>query len=511
MDRLKRLKREIRQHQFLLIVLSNLLLLIAWRTLSHLAESNTVILTALASLAVVLALVLSSLSSEYLIQPVQALWQAILHVSPHKSHVAAPNLDAIKLGRELVTSLSLEVYQMASPMGTDAPDAPSDPALQILIDNNPLPFIAINHEQSITFVGKSASTYFDLKPEELVGKNFYSLFDLAFASQDTLDSWYLEVQQSSVTSSRNWEQVRLKLPDKDPLLFDLSARYTQNPTGSELFLAFFDHTETYQQNEQAVGFVALAAHELRAPITLLRGYIDVFDEELGASLTPELKDFMIKMQVASQRLTVFVNNILNVARVEEGSLSMKLQEQSWDELIRQVLADWTLPLQIHNKTVIYTPSANLPSVAIDRLSMYEVLSNVIDNAIKYSGPKPKKILITTALNNDGDIETHVTDEGVGIPANIVPHLFEKFYRNHRTKSGVGGTGLGLYLCKAIISAHGGNIWVSSHEGGGTTIGFTVQTLEKAKQKLPEGETAPQNDGIVRVAHGWIKNHSMYRR
>jgi signal transduction histidine kinase len=105
------------------------------------------------------------------------------------------------------------------------------------------------------------------------------------------------------------------------------------------------------------------------------------------------------------------------------------------------------------------------------------------------------------------VETTVKDEGVGIPADIVPNLFTKFYRNFRNRSQIGGTGLGLYLCKAIIGAHGGNIWVQSKLGQGTTIGFTLMPYDKLAEELKNSD----NKEIVRGAHGWIKNHSLYRR
>ncbi len=87
----------------------------------------------------------------------------------------------------------------------------------------------------------------------------------------------------------------------------------------------------------------------------------------------------------------------------------------------------------------------------------------------------------------------------------MPHLFEKFYRSHRSRNQVGGTGLGLYLSKAIVDAHGGRLWVRSREGQGSTFGFTVQPYTNLADKQKNG------DDITRGAHGWIKNHSLYSR
>jgi signal transduction histidine kinase len=93
-----------------------------------------------------------------------------------------------------------------------------------------------------------------------------------------------------------------------------------------------------------------------------------------------------------------------------------------------------------------------------------------------------------------------------MPTNVVSNLFERFYRSHHSKIDVGGTGLGLYLCKSIVEAHGGNIWVRSKEGEGSTFGFTVKPFSAVDEEQKNGD----NTDIVRNAHGWIKNHSLYR-
>jgi len=149
---------------------------------------------------------------------------------------------------------------------------------------------------------------------------------------------------------------------------------------------------------------------------------------------------------------------------------------------------------------------NIPTVGIDRVSIYEVIANLIDNAIKYRG-KSKKIIVTSKVGGNGLVHTTVQDFGVGMPSSVTTNLFEKFYRNHRTRNKVSGTGLGLYLTKAIISAHGGQVWVNSKEGEGSTFGFSVVPYAQLDKELRESG----DKEIIRQSHGWVKNHSMYRR
>src|SRR3954454_20854099 len=98
-------------------------------------------------------------------------------------------------------------------------------------------------------------------------------------------------------------------------------------------LVLFDHTKAYSQDDQAVSFIALSVHELRTPLTLLRGYIEAFEEELQGQLNPQMSDFMQKMSATAQQLTAFVNNILNVARIDDDQLELQLQEEDWPHII----------------------------------------------------------------------------------------------------------------------------------------------------------------------------------
>jgi signal transduction histidine kinase len=201
----------------------------------------------------------------------------------------------------------------------------------------------------------------------------------------------------------------------------------------------------------------------------------------------------------------FVNNILNVARIDDDQLELKLQESDWSKILLAAINAISLRARVRGITLNYKIEPNLPSVGVDRLSIQEVINNLVDNAIKYSG-KSTVINIEAHLTPDKLIETTVQDFGLGVPAAAMPNLFTKFYRDHHNRSQIGGTGLGLYLSKAIVNAHGGNLWVRSKEGEGSTFGFTVLPYSAINQPSQDND-----DDIVRSAHGWIKNHSLYRR
>lgn len=511
MDYLSELIRRTKISLFLVLLVDNALLVGGW-WLGHeiLNLNGPEIIGLVVGIALLETTLIATTLGSLLMQPVKALWQTILHLSPQGKSVAAPQPGSVHYGQELVTTLSTQIYQLATAAEHSQPPAkPADGLHTNFVANNlPLPLLVLDASETIQFANSQAADYLGLHVEDLIGKNVYAALDMSFPSTDTFDKWLNEAKASSATASKNWQRVRLNTRDGRPVqLFDLAAYYNRsNPQHIETMLVLFDHTQQYSQDDQAVSFIALSVHELRTPLTLLRGYIEAFEEELDGKLTPELTDFMNKMGATAQQLTAFVNNILNVARVDDDQLQLQLQEADWPTILKNTLDTMALRARVRGITLNYSAAPGLPTVGVDHLSIQEVINNLVDNAIKYSG-KSTVINVETHLTNDGLVETTVRDFGVGIPTSLVPNLFTKFYRDHRNRAQIGGTGLGLYLCKAIVTAHGGNIWVRSHEGEGSTFGFTVLPYAKLAAELKSSG----NQEIVRGAHGWIKNHSLYRR
>ncbi len=512
MDYLQAFQKNIRRSLLALITLENILTIaIDWQLTDHTHLSHQ----AVAGISLVAGLILSLsviwLFSRYLMQPLRAIWQGVLHISPTEHGQASPDVAKLRLGRELVTSLMAQVYQLstvAEQATTDSQTKLHDLKNNFVAQNLPLPLVMLDPSQTITFANSAAADYLGLAAEQMTGKNVYMVLDMSFPSTNTFDSWLKEVKVKSATAVESWERVRLNVRDNHPgRLFDLAAYYNRdNPDHQETMLVLFDHTQEYSQDDQAVSFIALSVHELRTPLTLLRGYIEVFEEELEGKMDPELESFMLKMRAMADQLTAFVNNILNVARVDDDQLELRLQEEEWSAILKSSIELISLRAKVRGITIKCRIQTGLPPVGVDRLSIREVINNLIDNAIKYSGDS-KVINIETKLNQEGLVETTVQDFGVGIPSGVMPNLFTKFYRDHRNRAQIGGTGLGLYLSKAIVNAHGGNLTVRSKEGEGATFGFTLLPYAK----LAEAQKKAGEQDITRSAHGWIKNHSLYRR
>ena len=432
------------------------------------------------------------------------LARAILLVTHQENQVDAPNDAKLKSSKEFLITLAESIYNLTS--ASASADTSDDlPFYRSLATTLPLPIIVLDKAQNVHFANELALQYIGQTSETTLGKPIFDVMNLSFVSDMTLESWIKDNSSSAVINSEVWERVRLTLADESRKQFDLVAHYSNNdPNGIETILVLFDRTRQYERDDHDLTFVSLAVHELRTPLTIMRGYIEVFEDELSDHLNPEQTAFMHNMGASAQQLTSFVSNILNVTRVEENALMLHLKEETWKDILLGACKDMELRAHVHNKQLVYEIDENLPTVAVDKVSIYEVIANLIDNAIKYTHTDEK--IVIKSYEKDDMIETTITDKGVGISPSLIGHIFEKFYRAHQSKNSVGGTGLGLYLSHAIVTAHGGTIWVQSKEGEGSTFGFTLPKYASVADQI----SSDDNGEITRGAHGWIKNHSLYR-
>lgn len=512
MDFLTKFRHQVRNYLVFVVLVENAFLIAGWWAVHHYRPDTNplLILAGLIGISLIGIAFISGSTARYCTQPIATIWAAIQHVAPSGDTQPAPKLDQYWLGREMVATLANHVYQLASVVDSvqkSSARTAQDLHVNFVASSLPLPLLVLDKEEKIIYANDATSHYLGKPAPELEGQNVYTALDMSFVNEDTLYGWLKETKGKAATADHKWERVRIGLPgQRDSLQFDLAGYYNQdNPLGYETLLVLFDHTEVYSQDDQAMSFVALSVHELRTPLTLLRGYIEVFDEELGPSLNTELKAFMKKMDASAQQLAAFVDNILNVAKIEDNQLTLQLHEENWQNVVDTVVSDLSLRAGVRGITIKTEIAPNLPAVGVDRYSIYEVLANLLDNAIKYS-KGTNEIYVTASVNKDGLVETSVKDFGLGIDGSILPHIFDKFYRNHRNRAQIGGTGLGLYLSKSIVDAHGGQIWVSSKVNEGSTFTFTVLPYDQ----LAESGKAGTKAGVTRSAHGWIKNHSLYR-
>jgi PAS domain S-box-containing protein len=218
-------------------------------------------------------------------------------------------------------------------------------------------------------------------------------------------------------------------------------------------------------------FVSMAAHELRTPLTAIKGYVSFLLETLPQKITDEEAEFLRRISVSGDTLSSLVENILSLTHIERKTIKLDLKPTDIASVVENLLAGFKetaagKSIEIANSTI-----GDIPNVLADKLRIGEVFSNLVDNAIKYT----KKGKVTVKVyNTDTDVVVSVMDTGIGIPKEAQKHLFTKFYRvTGDLQSGAKGTGLGLYICKAIVEMHGGKIWAESNNDQGSTFYFSL--------------------------------------
>ncbi|HVU78037.1 MAG TPA: ATP-binding protein [Gaiellaceae bacterium] len=213
-------------------------------------------------------------------------------------------------------------------------------------------------------------------------------------------------------------------------------------------------------------FVALVSHELRTPLTSIRGYLELLAED-GGALSEEQLHFLATIDRNAQRLQGIVGDLLFCAQVESGRFSLSCAPVELASIVAESV-EAARPAADGRDVALVVVDGAVPPVSGDRARLAQVVDNFVCNAVKFTG-SGGTVTVATRLAG-GRAELEISDTGMGIPADELPHLFERFFRAERaTTKSIPGTGLGLTISQAIVDAHGGAIEVSSEEGVGTSF------------------------------------------
>ncbi|MEO7617404.1 MAG: ATP-binding protein, partial [Candidatus Saccharibacteria bacterium] len=235
----------------------------------------------------------------------------------------------------------------------------------------------------------------------------------------------------------------------------------------------------------------------------IRGALDILTNDATISPKEDAK-WLTHAANSAEELSRLINNLLGVSRIEHGSISYNPSPVVYTDYLKEVTTDIERRISESGRSFSLTAPARLPKIALDQDAIKEVIGNLLNNAMIHT---PTNTKIALNVKRVGEtIETSVEDNGEGIAQHVLPNLFTKFYRAGEMKSKTRGTGLGLYISRTIIEAHGGKIWVESKEGHGSTFTFSLPI----KSPVAPSGTSKDNksNNITRGAHGWIKTHTI---
>ncbi len=249
----------------------------------------------------------------------------------------------------------------------------------------------------------------------------------------------------------------------------------------ELIATFNDMTKELKESRERekliermkTEFVSLAAHQLRTPLSAIKWALRMVLDEESKNINQEQRELLERTYQSNERMIDLINDLLNVARIEEGRFLYEPADASPEEIADSVIDSLKEKAESRNiKLVFRKPASPLPFVKMDKEKINIALTNLITNAINYTHRDGE---ITVELLSDAkSVKFRVQDNGVGIPKEEQNRIFTKFFRaSNVVKMDTSGTGLGMFITKNIVEAHGGKIWFESEENKGTTFHFTL--------------------------------------
>ena len=253
--------------------------------------------------------------------------------------------------------------------------------------------------------------------------------------------------------------------------------------GEVMFFVAIERDVTHEKevDRMKTDFISLASHQLRTPLSAMRWFAEMLLAGDAGKLSKEQTEFVKNIEQANAKMIVLVNSLLNISRIESGRIVVDPVPTDLKELVLGELKGIEKNIKDKKQTALVSVDRNLPKVNVDPKLIAEVYKNLLTNANKYS-PDGGEIEIFIS-HKDGELISRVSDNGIGIPKVSQDKVFERFYRAPNVlKMETEGTGLGLYLAKAIVESSGGRIWFESEVGKGTTFWFTLPLSGMKKKK-----------------------------
>ena len=357
--------------------------------------------------------------------------------------------------------------------------------------------LAISKDGNIELINPSAQQIIGWDQGDALGLNWKSVLKLVTSDGKDVEDLENPIAQSlSKNQPTHNDKLFLLTSSEKRILVSI----VSSPVGTDgegIIVVFRDITKEKAEEREQAEFISTASHEMRTPVASIEGYLGLALNPATAHIDEKARDFITKAHKSAQHLGRLFQDLLDISKVEDGRMKNNPKIINVNEFLKDIFDGLATKANEKQLNYIFMPDIinegkekSLQPIFyanIDPDHFREVVSNLIENAIKYT---PSGEVVVNVTGDDKQISVSVKDSGIGIPAEDIPHLFQKFYRvdNSDTRE-IGGTGLGLYLSRRLAEAMSGNLRVESKYKEGSTFYLEIPRMNssEAKQRLESAE------------------------
>ena len=365
--------------------------------------------------------------------------------------------------------------------------------------------LAISKDGNIELINPSAQQIIGWDQGDALGLNWKSVLKLVTSDGKDVEDLENPISQSlSKNQPTHNDKLFLLTSSEKRILVSI----VSSPVGTDgegIIVVFRDITKEKAEEREQAEFISTASHEMRTPVASIEGYLGLALNPATAHIDEKARDFITKAHESAQHLGRLFQDLLDISKVEDGRMKNNPKIINVNEFLKDIFDGLATKASEKQLNYIFMPDIVGESkekslqpifyANIDPDHFREVVSNLIENAIKYT---PSGEVVVNVTGDDKQISVSVKDSGIGIPAEDIPHLFQKFYRvdNSDTRE-IGGTGLGLYLSRRLAEAMSGNLRVESKYKEGSTFYLEIPRMNssEAKQRLESTETESSKDSM----------------
>ena len=339
--------------------------------------------------------------------------------------------------------------------------------------------IAIDNNGIIQLINPAAQIAIGWSKQDALTLNYKSVIHLVNMQGDAIEGANDPISQAINTNTEvRTSNLTLMTKSGKKVMISLVASPV-SATASGVIVVFRDITKEKAEEREQAEFISTASHEMRTPVASIEGYMGLALNPQTAQIDDRARDFILKAHAAAEHLGRLFQDLLDVSKADDGRISNNPTIVDVVSFVQDILQGLTPKATEKGLKINYIPDTShgnertiTPAylVNLDRDHIREVVDNLVENAIKYT---PKGTVTVNVTGDDDHVTISIQDSGIGIPAEDMPHLFQKFYRvASKDTNEIGGTGLGLYLSRRLVEIMGGRIWAESVLKSGST--FYVQ-------------------------------------